>query len=177
MAQATIKVSIWLRASDPSQHPENQLPELKAWAVRRGFEVVQVYTVQESAWKGAHQKALTQVYQDARRGQFQVLLVWALDRLSREGVSATLEIIERLGRYGVKVLSLQEAWTEVEGPMQELLLSIVAWVARMESNRRSERTKAGLGRAVAEGKRLGRPTGSKDKKKRKRSGYFARWAK
>ena len=60
--------------------------------------------------------------------------------------------------------------------MQELLLSIVAWVAKMESNRRSERTKAGLARAVAEGKRLGQPLGSKDKKKRSRRGYLARWA-
>ena len=176
VTQAKVKVAIWVRASDPSQHPENQLPDLMAWAERRGFEVVKVYTVLESAWRGGHQKALTQVYQDARAGRFQILLVWALDRLSREGVAATLEIIERLGQYGVKVLSLQESWTEVEGPIQELLLSIVAWVARMESNRRSERTKAGLARAVSEGKRLGRPTGSKDKKKRSRRGYFARWA-
>ena len=138
---------------------------------------MRVYTVQESAWKGAHQRALTPLYQDARAGRFQVLLVWALDRLSREGVAATLEIIERLGRYKVKVLSLQESWTEVEGPMQELLLSIVAWVARMESNRRSERTKAGLARAVAEGKRLGRPPGAKDGKKRSKRGYLLRWAK
>lgn len=100
-------MAIWLRASDPSQHPENQLPELRAWAERRGFEVAAVYQVQESAWKGAHQKTLTQVYQAARAGRFQILLVWALDRLSREGVAATLESIERLGRYGVKVLSLQ----------------------------------------------------------------------
>lgn len=156
--------------------PTDALPELRAWAERRHFEVVHAYTVQESAWKGAHQKALTQVYQDARAGRFQILLVWALDRLSREGVAATLEIVSRLGRSGVRVLSLQESWTEVEGPMQELLLSIVAWVARMESNRRSERTKAGLARAVAEGKRLGRPAGSKDKRKRSRRGYFARWA-
>jgi len=177
MTQAKTKVAIWLRASDPSQHPENQLPELRAWAKRRGFEMVQVYTVQESAWKGAHLKALSEVYADARLGRFDVLLVWALDRLSREGVAATLEIIERLGRYGVKVLSLQEAWTEVEGPMQELLLSIVAWVARMESNRRSERTKAGLARAVSEGKRLGRPPGAKDGKKRSRRGYLLRYAK
>ena len=176
MSQVKTKVAIWLRASDPSQHPENQLPDLRAWAERRGFEVVKVYQVQESAWRGAHQKALTQVFQDARAGRFQILLVWALDRLSREGVAATLEIVARLGRYGVKVLSLQESWTEVEGPMQELLLSIVAWVARMESNRRSERTKAGLARAVAGGKQLGRPVGAKDKKKRSRRGYFARWA-
>ena len=176
MTQAKTKVAIWLRASDPSQHPENQLPDLRSWAARRAMEIVKVYKLSESAWRGTHQKALTEVYQDARAGRFQILLVWALDRLSREGVAATLEIIERLGRYRVKVLLLQESWTEAEGPMQELLLSIVAWVARMESNRRSERTKASLQRAVAEGKRLGRPPGSKDRRKRSRRGYFARWA-
>ncbi len=170
------KAALWLRVSSGGQHAENQQPDLEAWAARRGTEIVKVYEISESAWKGAHQKALTEVYQDARAGRFQILLVWALDRLSREGVAATLEIVARLGRSGVRVLSLQESWTEVDGPMQELLLSIVAWVARMESNRRSERTKAGLARAVAEGKQLGRPVGAKDKKKRSRRGYFARWA-
>lgn len=176
MPQPKVKVAIWLRVSTTDQHPENQLPELKAWAERRGFEVVKVYTVSESAWKGAHLKALTEVYQDARLGHFQILLVWALDRLSREGVAATLEIVARLGRTKVRVLSLQEPWTEAEGPMQELLLSIVAWIAHMESNRRSERTKAGMARVKATGKNVGRPKGSQDKKKRKRSGYFAREA-
>ena len=170
------KAALWLRVSTGEQHAENQRPDLEAWAARRGTEIVKVYEISESAWKGAHQRALTEVYQDARAGRFQILLVWALDRLSREGVAATLEIVARLGRYGVKVLSLQESWTEVDGAMQELLLSIVAWVARMESNRRSERTKVGLARAVAEGKQLGRPPGAKDKKKRSRRGYFARWA-
>ncbi len=122
-----------------------------------GLEVVTVYEVRQSAWKGAHRKALTQVYKDARAGRFQILLCWALDRLSREGVAATLEIINRLAQYKVKVWSLHESWTQVEGPLQELLLSIVAWIARMESERRSERTKAGLERAKAAGKRLGRP--------------------
>jgi putative DNA-invertase from lambdoid prophage Rac len=76
----------------------------------------------------------------------------------------------------VQVLSYQEPWTEAGGELLDLLLAIAGWVARMESNRRSERTKAGLARAVAQGKRLGRPKGSKDSKKRKRSGYFARYA-
>ena len=169
--------AIWVRVSSNEQHAENQLPDLEAWARRRGLTVNRVYQVSESAWRGAHQKALSEVYEDARRGQFQVLLVWALDRLSREGVAATLEIIERLGRYQVKVLSLQESWTEVEGPMQELLLSIVAWVARMESQRRSERTKAGMARARAEGKAIGRPKGSRDGVRRRRAGYFSRYAK
>ena len=59
-----------------------------------------------------------------------------------------LEIVHRLGRYGVPVISLQESWTEVGGEMPDLLLAIAGWVAKMESQRRSERTKAGLQRAV-----------------------------
>ena len=61
--------------------------------------------------------------------------------------------------------------------MLDLLLAIAGRVARMESNRRSERTKAGLQRAISQGKRLGRPPGSKDKKRRSRRGYLLRWAK
>jgi DNA invertase Pin-like site-specific DNA recombinase len=84
---------------------------------------------------------------------------WALDRLSREGPQATLEIVSRLGKYGCRVVSLQEPWTEVGGELLDLLLDIAGWVARMESQRRSERTKAGLARTKAQGKRLGRPRG------------------
>ena len=170
------KAAILARVSDAGQHSENQFPDLIAWAQRRGLEVVVTYQFQESAWRGAHQKQLTQVYRDARAGKFQVLLVWALDRLSREGPLATLEIVHRLGQSGVQVWSYQEPWTEAGGELLDLLLAIAGWVARMESNRRSERTKAGLARAVAQGKRLGRPKGSKDSKKRKRSGYFSRYA-
>ncbi len=172
----TDKAGVWLRVSDSGQHAENQLPDLQAWASRRGLEIVQVYELQESAWRGAHQKTLSKVYRDARQGKFSVLLVWALDRLSREGPLATLEIVHRLGRSGVQVWSYQEPWTEAGGELLDLLLAIAGWVARMESNRRSERTKAGLQRAVSQGKRLGRPPGSKDRKKRSRRGYLLRWA-
>ena len=104
-----------------------------------------------------------------------MLLVWALDRLSREGPLATLEIVHRLGQSG-QVWSYQEPWTEAGGELLDLLLAIAGWVARMESHRRSERTKAGLVRAMAQGKRLGRSPGSKDRRKRSRRGYLLRWA-
>ena len=136
------KAAILARVSDAGQHSENQFPDLIAWAQRRGLEVVVTYQFQDSAWKGAHQKQLTQVYRDARAGKFQVLLVWALDRLSREGQLATLEIVHRLGQSGVQVWSYQEPWTEAGGELLDLLLAIAGWVARMESTRRSERTKA-----------------------------------
>lgn len=171
-----MKAAIWLRVSTGEQHAENQLPDLQAWAARRGWEIVKTYQVQESAWRGAHQKALSEVYADARMGRFDVLLVWALDRLSREGVAATLEIIQRLSRQQVKVWSLKEEWTEVEDSKQDLLVAITAWVAKEESNRRSERTKAGMARARAEGKQIGRPAGRQDAKPRSRRGYVNRYA-
>ncbi len=78
--------------------------------------------------------------------------------------------------YGVQVISLKESWMETDGPMQELLLAVFGWAAQYESRIKSERTLAGLARARAEGKNLGRPKGSKDKEKRSRRGYLQRWA-
>ncbi|MFQ6029828.1 MAG: recombinase family protein [Dehalococcoidia bacterium] len=171
-----IKAALILRVSSGQQNNQNQRPDLEALAERRGWEITAIYEFEGSAWRGAHRMLLSQIYRDARLGKFDVVGCWALDRLSREGVAATLEIVDTLGRYGVKVISLQEPWTEVDGPLRELLLSIVAWVAKMESDRKSERTKVGLERTKAQGTRLGRPPGSKDKRKRRRSGYFARYA-
>ena len=149
---------------------------LEAFAERKGLDVVRTYTVTESAYRGAHQKALTEVYNDAKAGRFNVFVVWALDRLSREGVGPTLEIVNRLGKSGIEVWSLQEPWLETSGELRDLLLAMVGWVARYESNRRSERTLAGLARARANRAKLGWPQGSKDRKRRRRSGYFQRYA-
>ena len=139
---------------------------LEDWAFQRGYEVINTYSETESAWKAGHQRELAQLLDDARKRQFEVVLVWALDRLSREGPLAILSLVNRLKTSGVSVLSYQEAWTEAPGELGELLYAIAGWVARMESQRRSERIKAGLARVVAQGKKLGRPRGSKDKRKR-----------
>ena len=85
-------------------------------------------------------------------------------------------MVATLKAYNCRVISLQESWTELPGELGEVLYAIAGWVARMESERRSERTLAGLARAVKGGKRLGRPKGRKDKKKRKRTGYLMRYA-
>lgn len=131
-----------------------------------------VYKETESAWKAGHQRVLASLLEDARKQKFDTLLVWALDRLSREGSLAILSLIHRLKTFGVKVISFQESWTEVPGELADILYAIAGWVARMESQRRSERTKAGLTRIVAQGKKIGRPPGSKDKRKRKRRTFF-----
>ncbi len=170
------RAALWVRVSSGDQNPANQVAQLEAWAAHRGLVVVATYGLQESAWKGAHRKLLEEVLADARADRFEVVLVWALDRLSREGPLATLQLVDRFGRLGVQVLSHQEPWTEASGELRDLLLAVVGWIARWESHRRSERTRAGLARARAEGKHLGRPMGARDRKRRRRSGYFARWA-
>jgi len=167
-----MKVCIYSRVSTGQQDITNQSVVLSEWAKQRGFEVVKVYEEKESAWKSGHQRVLASLISDTRQRRFQAVLVWALDRLSREGALAILSLVNNLSSYGVKVISYQEGWTEAPGELAELLYALTGWVARMESQRRSERTRAGLARVKAQGKRLGRPPGSKDKRKRRRRQRF-----
>ena len=167
-----MKVCVYSRVSTGEQDTRNQSAVLTDWATQRGYEVIKVYTEEESAWRNGHQRELANLITDARRRKFQAVLVWALDRLSREGALAILSLVNKLSSCGVKVLSYQESWTEAPGELAELLYALTGWVARMESQRRSERTKAGLARVKAQGKRLGRPSGSKDKRQRRRRQHF-----
>lgn len=164
--RTAIKAALYLRVSTTEQEIANQLPALADYAKRRGFEIVQVYSENETAWKAGHQAELAKLIEDARKGEFELLLVWSLDRLSREGALAILSLVDKLKRYGVKVISYQESWTEAPGELAEVLYAITGWVAMTESQRRSERTKAGLERARREGKPIGKR--GPDKKKRKR---------
>lgn len=166
-----MKVAIYSRVSTTDQDTANQVEALTGFCLNRGFTLVATYQESESAWKAGHQKELARLLADARLGRFDAILVWALDRLSREGALAILKLVHRLNSYGCQVISYQEPWTEAPGELAELLYALTGWVARMESSRRSERTKAGLARARGQGNRLGRPPGAKDKRKRKR-----RWA-
>ncbi len=110
-----MKCCVYLRVSTCQQDTENQGIALTQWAEQRGFEVVAIYREEESAWRSGHQRELARLVMDARKRKFRVILVWALDRLSREGSAAILGIVSRLSRYGVKVLSYQESWTEALG--------------------------------------------------------------
>ncbi len=172
VSECEMKVCIYSRVSTGQQDTTNQSVVLSEWAKQRGFEVVKVYEEEESAWRNGHQRELANLIADARRRKYQAVLVWALDRLSREGALAILSLVQKLSACGVKVLSYQESWTEAPGELAELLYALTGWVARMESQRRSERTKAGLARVKAQGKHLGRPLGSKDKRNRRRRQRF-----
>ena len=170
------KVVIYIRTSTPEQAPENQLPALQKWIADRDYQLLEVYRETESAWSQGYQKELARLFTDLKKRKVEVCLIWVLDRLTREGIAKIFELINKFKQHNVQVISLQELWTESTGHMTDLLYAITAWVAEFESKRRSERTKAGLARAVSEGKQLGRPKGATDKRKRKRTGYLLRYA-
>ena len=171
------KCAVWLRVShvDGSQDTAAQRAALEAEASRRGLEVVRTFDVSGSAWSpGRVQAAVSELVRGVPR-EYEVVLVWALDRLTREGIEATLRAVNRISIAGGQLVSLQEPWVEQSGEARELLAAIFGWGAQFESRRRSERTKAGLERRRARGLPVGRQPGAKDKKKRRRSGYVARY--
>jgi len=171
------KAVLYCRVSknDESQTTENQKEPLRKFAGSLDLEVVKEY--QDYASGGSSNRSqFQQMLKDARNRKFDMVLVWSLDRFSREGISNTLHYLEELKKNGVALKSLQESWldTSDEG-MGQLLIAIFSWVAKQERLRISERTKAGLLVAKTNGKTLGRPNGAKDTKRRKRSGYLLRW--
>lgn len=156
-----MKVALYLRVSTDEQTIDNQMPSLTNLVRQRGWQIHDIYQEQASAWRVGHQKELARLMEDARKGKFEAVIVWALDRLTREGVAGLILMIERFNKYGVKVISLQEGWTEYPNEFTPVFLAMMGFFAKYESDRRSERTKAGLERARNQGIKLGRPKGKK----------------
>ncbi len=123
-----MRVCIYSRVSTGQQDTPYQSVVLSEWAKQRGFEVVKVYEEEESAWKSGHQRVLASLITDTRQRRFQAVLVWALDRLSREGALVILSLVNKLSSYGVKVLSYQESWTEAPGELAELLYALTVCI-------------------------------------------------
>jgi DNA invertase Pin-like site-specific DNA recombinase len=151
------RAALYMRVSTDQQTIANQEAQLRKWAKHHGFKIVKVYADNGISGIRRHRKGLTDMLEGAHRRDFDVLMVWALDRFSREGIRAMLGYLEQLQEAGVRVLSHQEEWLKIGDPMGELQVATFAWVAKQERIRLSERTKAGMARAKAEGKKFGRP--------------------
>jgi DNA invertase Pin-like site-specific DNA recombinase len=97
--------------------------------------------------------------QDAERRKFDLLLLWSLDRLTREGTLATLKYLELLESYGIRWRSFTETWTDSAGPSRDVVISLLASFAKQERTRIKERVAAGLQRARLTGTKSGKPLG------------------
>jgi DNA invertase Pin-like site-specific DNA recombinase len=148
------RAALYLRVSTLDQHPETQLHDLRGLAVQRGFEIVQEYTDRMSGAK-SKRPGLDQLMADARRGNFDVVLVWAFDRLARS-VRHFLEVLDELNHLNIEFVSFREN-IDTGGPLGRALIVIIGAIAELERNLIIERVRAGMPRARLEGRRLGRP--------------------
>jgi DNA invertase Pin-like site-specific DNA recombinase len=160
--EAIMRVAIYARIStiDKGQDPENQLRELRAWCANAGHEITGEYVDRETGRVGTDKrKQFASLFDDAAKRKFDCVLFWALDRFSREGMVPTIRHLERLSSFGVGFHSYTEAHLATDNELvRNVLLALLASLAKVEAQKISERTRAGMARAKASGKRIGRPT-------------------
>ena len=147
------RAALYLRVSTVDQHPESQVYDLRQLAQQRGFEIVREYTDKVSGTK-AKRPGLDQLLAHARRGQFDVVVVWAGDRIARS-TRHYLEVLDELNHLGVEFVSFREN-IDTGGPLGRAIVVIIGAIAELERNLIVERVRAGMRRARLEGRRIGR---------------------
>lgn len=144
---------LYMRVSTVDQHPETQLHDLRGLAAQRGFEIVNEYTDRISGAK-AKRPGLDQLLKDARRGKFDIVLVWGFDRIARS-VRHFLEVLDELNHLHIEFVSFREN-VDTSGPLGRAMIVIIGAIAELERNLIIERVRAGIRRARLEGRRIGR---------------------
>src|SRR5580704_13099036 len=147
------RAALYLRVSTVDQHPETQLYDLRQMAEQRGYQIVEEYTDRISGAK-AKRPGLDAMMRDARRGRFDVVLVWASDRIARS-VKHFLDILDELNRLNIEFISFREQ-IDTGGPLGRAVVVIISAIAELERNLIIERVRAGMRRARLEGRRIGR---------------------
>jgi DNA invertase Pin-like site-specific DNA recombinase len=147
------RAALYMRVSTVDQHPETQLYDLQQMASQRGYEIVEQYTDRISGAK-ARRPGLDAMMRDARRGRFDVVLVWASDRIARS-TKHFLEVLDELNRLNVEFVSFREQ-IDTGGPLGRAIVVIIGAIAELERSLIVERVRAGMRRAKLEGRHIGR---------------------
>jgi len=147
------RVVLYSRVSSIEQHPETQLCDLRPLAAARGYEIVGQYSDTISGSK-AKRPGLDQLMSDARRGRFDVMLVWSFDRVARS-VKHFLEVLDELNHLNIALVSFREN-IDTGGPLGRAMIVIVGAIAELERSLIVERVKSGMRRAKLLGVRIGR---------------------
>lgn len=166
-----MKMAIYCRVSTRDQHPENQKIELAEYAGRMNYKF-EVFEEKESTRNTRPIKQA--LLQRLRHKEFDGVLIWKLDRWARSLSEMILEVKELIDK-NIAFVSLKDS-IDLSSAAGRLTFHIFSAFAEFERSIISERTLLGLERAKKEGKQLGRPNGSKDKKARRKSGYLLRYA-
>jgi len=160
-----LKIYIYARVStkDKGQDVDNQLRQLREFALKQGWEVVHVFVDHETGSKADRVQFQAMMLGCSQR-HADLVLFWALDRFTREGALPTLQHLNTLTSYGVGFKSYTEQYLDSCGIFKDAVISILATIAKQERQRIRERVMAGLDRAREKGVRLGRPVRAMDRK-------------
>ena len=150
-----ITVGLYVRISckDKNQTTENQLQQLKQYCERMSYNVVDVYEDHVTG-STSERSEFKRLFADAAQRKFDICLFWSLDRFSRQGARETIHYLELLESYGVAFKSFTEQYLDTCGIFKDVVISMLASMAKQERIRLSERVKAGLERSNKKG---GRP--------------------
>ncbi len=148
------RAALYLRVSTLDQHPETQRLDLEQLVRQRGFTLASVYEDRISGTR-ARRPGLDALLRDAHQGKFDVVLVWAADRLARS-VRHFLEVLDELNHLNIEFASFREQ-LDTGGPLGRAVVVIISAIAELERNLIVERVRAKLRRARLEGRRIGRP--------------------
>ncbi|MFC1919616.1 recombinase family protein [Chloroflexota bacterium] len=137
------RACIWLRVSTDAkgQDPELQRADLERVCEQRGWKIVKVYEVEESAFGRKPREQFQSMLEDARKSKFDVVVVWSMDRFSREGEWSVSRIMASLQDWNVHFYSYNEPFLDTTGPFAGFLIPLFAWMARQESIRKGKSVK------------------------------------
>ena len=168
MYKITRNAAIYVRVSKEEQNENNQIDPLKTFAFLQNINVTKVYIDKISGIKDSR-PALNNMMFDMRKGLFNCVIVYKLDRLGRS-LGHLITICEEFNNKGIDLLVSSQG-IDTKTASGKLLFHILGAIAEFERELISERTKAGLKKAKNVGKR------GKDRKPRRKSGYYMRYQK
>ncbi len=158
-----MRIGIYARVSTKDQSYELQVRDLRAYCVARGFDLVREYVdVGQSGAKDSRPE-LDKLMDDARKRQFDAIVVWRFDRFARS-IKHLLSALEEFRSLGIQFISYQEN-IDTSSALGQALFTIVSAVAQLERDLIRERVTAGTRNARAKGKKLGRPKSSVDRER------------
>jgi predicted site-specific integrase-resolvase len=135
-----MRVAIYARVStdDKGQDPENQLRELRDWVINSGHIISREYVDYESGRKGAEKrKQFAALFDDAAERKCDCVILWALDRSSREGMAQTIIHLQRLSSYGVAFHSYTDPHLATDNELvRNILLALLSSLAKVEAQKR-----------------------------------------
>jgi DNA invertase Pin-like site-specific DNA recombinase len=174
--QTKMKAGIYLRVSTrDKQSVGMQEKSIKDFCEREQIEITKIYSdVGESGSKESRPE-FDNLLNDMRNKKFDCIIVYKLDRIGRS-ISHLLKLFEEFSKKDIKFISITQNFNTTT-PEGRLFLRMMMLLAEYERELTISRINSGLDRVRAEGRTLGRPSGSKDKKRRIKSGYYLRWGK